>query len=131
MAGPEDWGRKRWSTLGILTLSFVATYVVLRILLGWEHAIGNGWTASLDGRDSYASLTWAAVFTSSFCLAAPVGRRRLEAWFLLFSAPYVLAVFGTGLLVEIRLWVPVLLILLILAAVPENRGLVLEVKDNR
>ncbi len=131
VAGPEEWGRKRWSTLGILTLSFLATYVVLRILLGWEHAIGNGWTASLDGRDSYASLTWAGVFIGSFCLAAPVGRRRLGLWFLLFSIPYVLAVFGTGLLVEIRLWVPVLLILLILTAIPENPGRGSEVKDNR
>ena len=96
-------------------VAFAATYVGLRQWFGWETGILQ------EVAENSSEAGFAALFCFGF--AAPVllsgGRRyaRFVAWTLLFSAPYLYAVARGGILTEVRLFVPLLIIFYLAAGV--------------
>jgi hypothetical protein len=103
--------------LALLFSVFAATYLSLRLALGWSHAVGNEFTLI-----RYMNLNSAVGI--GFALAAGfalVRDRTAAGVFLLFSLPYVVSIFVTGNPFEARLWVPLLLgVMLVQAAAAEE-----------
>lgn len=94
-----------WRGLGVLTAVFLATYVGLRVALGWNTAVGNEVTLV-----KYMDLRSAVGVGFAAAVAyAVVRRRRAASLFLLCSLPYVASILLTGNPFEARLWVPLLL----------------------
>ena len=91
--------------LALLTGIFLATYLSLRVVYGWEDAVGAEFTF-------FRYLNLNSAIGVGFALAAgyALARRPARAGlFLLFSLPYILSIFITGNPFEVRLWVPLLL----------------------
>ncbi len=91
--------------LAVLTCVFVATYLSLRFVYGWDYATGNEFTfVRYLNRNSAVGI--------GLALAAAYALVRRPAWaavFLVCSLPYVVSVMLTGNPFEVRLWVPLLL----------------------
>ena len=108
-----------WRGLVLLTSVFVATYLSLRVALGWGNAVGNEITFV-----RYLNLN--SAIGVGFALAAGLALVRQPGpagLFLLCSLPYVLSVFLTGNPFEVRLWVPLLLgVMLVQADDAPQRG---------
>ena len=91
--------------LALLVAVFLATYISLRLVLGWGNAVGNEVTLV-----RYMNLNSAVGV--GFALAAGVALvrdARAAGVFLLCSLPYILSIFITGNPFEARLWIPLLL----------------------
>jgi hypothetical protein len=99
--------------LFVLTSVFLATYLSLRVVFGWDYAAGNEFTFV-----RYLNLNSAVGV--GFALAAGYALVRRPAWavvFLACSLPYVISILLTGNPFEARLWVPLLLgVMLVQAA---------------
>ena len=98
--------------LAVLTAVFLATYISLRLALGWDSAVGNEFTF-------VRYLNFNSAIGISFALAAGCALVRRPAWaavFLACSLPYILSVFLTGNPFEVRLWVPLLLGIMLVQA---------------
>ncbi|HEX8558181.1 MAG TPA: hypothetical protein VF668_08775 [Pyrinomonadaceae bacterium] len=94
-----------WRGLGVLTAVFLATYVGLRVALGWNTAVGNELTL-VKYMDLRSAVGVGFAVAAGYAL---VSRRRAAALFLLCSLPYVLSILITGNPFEARLWAPLLL----------------------
>lgn len=102
--------------LGLLIGSFVATYVGLRMAYGWNHGVGDG-ILLFHNLEPRALVGMGFLVTLGVLVfgQAPVSRRRTLVAFLLFSAPYLFSIVVTGYLFEVRLGVPILIGMIVLA----------------
>jgi hypothetical protein len=97
----------------IITLCFLCTYFGLRFALGFENGIYKEIT--LINITNILSILSILFFVSIFILIVITKVKTKETFiFLLATLPYTLALLAISILWEIRLWVPVILLLLIL-----------------
>ncbi len=103
-------------------LCFVATYAALRLALGFEAAFLKNIQLAYNLANPFgvAGLLFFAAILAVLLLSGP-GRRE-GAVFLLVSLPYSLFLLATGILWEIRLWVPVILALVVLKVAGMEAG---------
>ena len=114
LARPLRWSPQH-STLTFLVACFLLTYVALRLALGAESKAlfeDVQLLANLTGPLALAGLLFALAVTAVLASSEPARREGLV--FLLASSPYLLVIVVTARLWEIRLWVPVFLLLVIL-----------------
>ncbi|RMG58292.1 MAG: hypothetical protein D6722_23740 [Bacteroidetes bacterium] len=124
------WGGRggtRLIALGVGSLLFAMVYLGLRILLGWDQGVFElaQWRHNIASFSGWIGLQTAFIlgylvylFTERNQLA-----RTLILRFLALASPYIGMILYTGLVVEIRLWAPLLLPVSLLAmihSVPEN-----------
>lgn len=96
--------------LGLLVAAFVGAYVMLRVMVGWDQAAFN----ELIPPDTLrpGSIVSILFFLAAMVVLVDWARRpavKATGVFLAFSCPYIAAILLTGILFEIRLWIPVLL----------------------
>lgn len=105
--------------LVLMVAGFLATYIGLRMALGTEQSTFQKIT--FHENISLKGFVGLAFFFSASALLIrdPIALRR-AAIYLLFTAPYLGYVLVTGLLYEIRLWVPILLAIAVLATKPAS-----------
>lgn len=105
--------------LGILTLIFVLTYIGMRISgNSFSTNDGNLFFSNLtDPKNMLGLLFWIVFFCVSLMLAHGKSGRRNILLFHLFALPYLIMCFYTGILYEIRLYVPVFLTALFLGRI--------------
>lgn len=114
LARPLRWSPQH-KTLTFLVATFLLTYVGLRLVLGAEEKAlfeDVQLMENLTGPLALAGLLFALAVTAVLALNEPARREGLV--FLLASSPYLLVIVATARLWEIRLWVPVFLLLVIL-----------------
>jgi len=106
----------------VSALCFVATYAALRLALGFEAAFHQDvqLAYNLSNPFGVAGLLFFGAVLAVLLLSGP-GRRE-GAVFLLVSLPYSLFLLATGILWEIRLWVPVILALVVLKVAAAATG---------
>lgn len=104
----------------LLTGCFIATYIGLRLILGsGEQAVFQSLTfptmydvSTLSGVLASAGIVFLASVTLLFFLSGPT---KPELWvFILAASPYVIAMLLVATPWEIRLWVPILLLLTVM-----------------
>jgi len=101
--------------LALMAAVFAATYLVLRLLLGFDSAVWQN-VRFLENISSTRSIAgFLAMPVVAYPLAAISGRRRKSLVFLLACLPYWLAMLVVAETWETRLWVPVWLGLLSMA----------------
>lgn len=97
----------------LIVLCFLCTYVGLRFTLGFENAVFQEITLpSLNNLVQLLSILF--IFSMAILFIITKNTTKEMYIFLLASAPYILPLFVISQLWEIRLWVPVILMLLIL-----------------
>lgn len=105
----------RWSAVAVVApaaLAFAATYVGLRVVLGWTDGVAEQavWRQNLTTRNGWVGLAFWVTSSAIVLGAARTGcNRRAVATFAACSLPYILMSFYAGVAWELRLWVPVLL----------------------
>lgn len=96
----------------ILTLCFIGTYVGLRVFYGTEQAIFQNIIPSNLALPGLLSILF--FISIVFLLLTTKSSPREMLVFLLASLPYIIPLFFISVLWEIRLWVPILLLMLLL-----------------
>lgn len=97
----------------VMFLCFLCTYLGLRFILGFENAVFQEIT--LPNFNNLLQLLSILFITSISILFLITKETKKESYiFLLASTPYILPLIVISQLWEIRLWVPVILLLLIL-----------------
>ncbi len=111
--------KKTLSILVFLGGIFVATYFGLRVLSGsFSTNDGSLLTENFTKLKNYfGMLFWLVFFSFSLLIATGKDTRRSILLFHLFSAPYILMCFYTGILYEVRLYVPLFLSALVLGRI--------------
>ncbi|MBD3370382.1 hypothetical protein GF402_08480 [Candidatus Fermentibacteria bacterium] len=105
---------RRLRQLGLLTGTFLATYLLLRVVLGFNAAFWQN-VRLLDNLLSLRCLLgFLALGIVAYPLAVISASRRKCLVFMLASSPYWLAMLFIAVTWELRLWVPVWLGLLVL-----------------
>lgn len=107
-------------------LSYLISYLVLRILFGFEDGLMNKVTLTLN-LVSPLNLFGIFVFIFSVYMFYLFSNNRKATqklnYLLIFSIPYLLVSFMSGITFEIRLWVPVLINMFILLLFFNLKGL--------
>lgn len=104
------------------------TYVGIRVVLGWSGAGSVFYAWQWRFNFEWTALTGTAMLLASLVLLLADGRNyRERIWFTALAAPYIVFVHIFAAPWEWRLWVPVLVPLVVLQAIPErvetgNRG---------
>jgi len=111
--------KKDWIQQMILpVLCFAIPYLILKLLPGEESSFTNESQFSINfnitNPYSLMGLSFAA-FVIYFMWNLSVANRRLIKSFLFFSLPYIIIILIVGLLLEYRLWMPLLQGALVLA----------------
>jgi hypothetical protein len=112
------WRRSALLPAAIPAAAYVAAYVLVRLVIG---ADPNAVLPSipLDEFDAVVGLLFLGGLLS-VVLSSPPVIRRIASAFLLFSIPYLIAIFQSGVLIEVRLYVPVVILCwLLLQVTPE------------
>ena len=114
LTNPKTFRVNRQQTaLLILSVCFGCTYVALRFLLGFENAIFQDlWLFGKANLYSTMSILFLIGITL-LCAVTKVLTKELTV-FVAASLPYILAMMLTASLWEIRIWTPVVLLLVIL-----------------
>jgi hypothetical protein len=115
----RDGIRKEWLIKMILpALCFIIPYLILKFLPGEESNLTNESQLFINFniRNPYSlmGLSFAA-FAIYFMLNLRNSNRRIIKSFLFFSLPYIIIILIVGLLLEYRLWIPLLQGALVLA----------------
>lgn len=98
--------------LGLLVGTFLATYLLLRVALGFDGALWEN-VRLLDNLSSLRCLLgFSALGIVAYPLAVMSGNRRKCLVFIIASSPYWLAMLFIAVTWELRLWVPIWLGLL-------------------
>ena len=112
--------RKEMTQLGLLVVAFGLTYGLLRVFFGLEHALFRR-TELLANLGSFTNVVGlVAMPVVAYLVCAGSGQLRRCLVFLACSAPYLVAMLAVATTWEIRLWVPVWLGLISLAALGET-----------
>lgn len=93
------------------TFAYIAVYVGLRLYYG-SFSTNDGSLLKLNftlTRNLFGILFWGVFFTFSVLLANEIQNFRMILLFHLFSLPYILMCFYTGIMYEIRLYIPLFL----------------------
>ncbi|MGZ9235610.1 MAG: hypothetical protein ACXW4E_08805, partial [Anaerolineales bacterium] len=97
----------------VVSICFLCTYVGLRLLLGYEHAI---YQAFLFSRNmNLSNSLFGMLFFASMALIIITGAITKEiSIFLVITLPYAVFIFLFAEPWEIRLWMPIILLLIIM-----------------
>lgn len=110
----------RLAALWAMAGAFVATYAALRSIYGWR---GGSVYYDIRGADN---LAWTALAGSALLIAsmvlllAPGPHQRVRTWYAVLSLPYVAFVHVFAAPWEWRLWVPIVVPLIVLRAMPSG-----------
>lgn len=113
----SDGSKKRIVELVFSTLIFVTTYLSLRFYLGFEQSVIQEITYisnifsiyNIIGIAFFAAITYLLLMRNESEL-----EKRAGLAFLIFALPYLLLCFLGGYLIEIRLWIPIFLGLILI-----------------
>lgn len=110
---------KRFRTLLILTITFLLTYIALRLFYSpTDHRFEFHQYITWETNFGIYPLVSIVFFLSTLYLMASTGpKAKIIGVFLLFSLPYIYMIFYSALLFEIRLWMPLIICLAILTQV--------------
>lgn len=102
--------------LGILTATFIGVYISMRLLSNsFTTNDGNLFLQNFtDPKNGLGILFWAVFFVFTLILAKDKQSKNLILLFHFFSIPYIAMCFYTGIIYEIRLYVPIFLISLLI-----------------
>ncbi|AZB21048.1 hypothetical protein EG338_02330 [Kaistella haifensis] len=102
--------------VAVLGISFVAIYLGMRFLQGnFTTNDGNLFLQNFtDPKNGLGILFWAVFFVFTLILAKDKQSKNLIFLFHFFSIPYIAMCFYTGIIYEIRLYVPIFLISLLI-----------------
>ena len=101
---------------------FLITYIGLRVEYGIVNSIYNNLTiGDFLKIQNIISLVFFIVFILIF--NTNINKFKNSFLFLFLSAPYIVAIFLTGILFESRLWIPLLIPMIVLASSDKSRYL--------
>lgn len=120
----DGFTRKNFLILSLLSGIFLATYLGLRISA--HHFTTNDGNLLQENlfqlKNLFGILFWLVFFTFSLLLANGQNSRRIIAFFHFLAVPYIVMCFYTGILYEVRLYIPLFLTSLILGRYTLVRG---------
>jgi hypothetical protein len=116
----ENGFSKKWFRQLLLpALCFAIPYLILKLLPGKDNSFTNEsqliFNFNITNPYSVMGLLFSA-FIIYFMLHLSSENRQVVKYFLLFTSPYIVIILIVGLLLEFRLWVPLLQAALVLAA---------------
>jgi hypothetical protein len=109
--------RKHLIELIISTIVFVATYLALRFSLGFEQSVIQEFTyiSNIFSIYNFAGIAFFVALTYLMIMRfESLVEKKAGLAFLIFALPYLLVCFLGGYLIEIRLWIPVFLGLILI-----------------
>lgn len=102
--------------LALLIGAFLLPYILLRVVLGWDHAVGAGIDVigELHQHNSYVGILLTLCLFGIVTSYQGAAQWRVMWIFLGISAPYILLVILTGIWFEVRLCVPLIICIVML-----------------
>lgn len=114
--------------LALFTVLYSATYIGLRLVYGFSQAVVNENTTLLNLSVTGSKVGILFLVCGLFLLHTSISgdyvrdKKRAYWAFMLFSLPYLIPVFISGIWMEIRLFVPIFLLLMILTQINYKRA---------
>ena len=108
-------GRKNLLELLLLTVAFLSTYLSLRFIYGFDDFMHQGLRFH-DSMGLGGVISILFFLATLITLVLDLEKAKTALVFLLFSFPYIAMILLVGALFEIRLWIPLIIPIAILAS---------------
>ncbi len=105
---------RKQGELLIITACFICTYIALRLILGYEHAIYQSFLFSRNMNLSSSLLSLLFYVSIALTIFTTTAVTKEISVFFVITLPYVLFLILFAELSEIRLWTPIILLLIIM-----------------